>query len=192
MEMHKDTPVFLFNTAKEWEEWFHNNHDKSSAIWMKFAKKNTSAVSITYDEALQIALCYGWIDGLINKYDEIYYVTRFTPRKPKSLWSKTNQASVKKLLADGKMQPSGMTTIEIARANGSWENAYDSSAEMKIPEVFLEQLEKDKKAEEFFKTLDRANTYAIGWRLQTAKRPETRIKRMNQLLEMLKRGEKLH
>ncbi len=192
MELHKDTPVFLFKNAKEWEEWLHTNHDKFSAIWIKFAKKNTGAVSISYDEVLPVALCYGWIDGLINKYDEKYYLTRFTPRKPKSLWSKTNQNLVAQLIKSGKMQPSGLKTIETAKANGQWDVSYDTSKDMKVPQDFLKELAKDKKAQEFFSTLNRANTFAIGWRLQTAKKPEIRAKRMEKLLEMMKRREKLH
>ena len=192
MELHKDLPVYLFTATKEWEEWLENNYDKVTAIWLKFAKKNTGAVSITYDEALEVALCYGWIDGLINKFDETYYLTRFSPRKPQSVWSKTNRAAVERLLKEGKMQPGGLKTIENAKANGRWEGAYDSSKEMKVPADFLTELAKNKKAEEFFKTLNRANTYAIAWRLQTAHKPETRAKRMEILLEMMKKGEKLH
>src|SRR6185437_3384541 len=184
MEIFKDTPVFLFETPKEWEKWLHTNYDKLPAMWMKFAKKNTGAVSITYEEALQVALCYGCIDGLINKYDEKYYLTRFTPRKPQSVWSKTNRQAVEKLIKEGKMQPSGLATIENAKANGRWESAYDSSATMQVPEDFLKELAKDKKAEEFFKTLNRANTYAIAFRLQTAKKPEVRAKRMEKILAM--------
>jgi uncharacterized protein YdeI (YjbR/CyaY-like superfamily) len=192
VELHKDTPVLLFKTPKAWEVWLNKNHDKFQAIWIKFAKKDSGAVSITYDEALEGALCYGWIDGLINTYDEQYYLTRFTPRKAKSVWSKRNIEIVERLIADKKMQPSGLATIEAAKANGNWENAYDSGASMQMPEDFLEELAKDKKALEFFNSLTRANTYAIAWRLQTAKRPETRQKRMKNILTMLKKGEKFH
>ncbi len=192
MELYKDIPICLFKTPKEWEEWLHKNHDKFSAIWMKFAKKNSGVVSITYVEALQTALCYGWIDGLINKYDEKFYLTRFSPRKPQSVWSKSNRELVEKLIKDGKMQPSGLKTIEAAKANGRWESAYDSSTTMQMPDDFLKELSKDKKAEEFFRSLNRANTYAIAWRQQTAHKPETRTKRMEKILEMLKKGEKLH
>src|SRR5579872_3891225 len=134
MKKHKDLPVLLFENQQEWEEWLKKNSDKYPAIWIKFAKKNTGAVSITYDEALQVALCYGWIDGLINKYDQTYYLTRFTPRKTQSIWSKTNRQAVEKLIEDGKMQPSGMATVEFAKSNGRWENAYDSSTTMLVPE----------------------------------------------------------
>jgi len=192
MELFKDTPVFLFKTQNEWEDWLGENYDKFPAIWVKFAKKNTGAMSITYNDALQVALCYGWIDGLINKYDEKYYLTRFSPRKANSVWSKTNRELGEKLTQQGKMQQSGLAAIETAKVNGRWDNAYDSSTTMQIPEDFLQELAKDKKAEEFFKTLNRANTYAIAWRLQTAHKQETRAKRMEKILEMLKRGEKLH
>ena len=192
MEIHKDTPVFLFKNSAEWEEWLLHNHDKFPAVWIKFAKKNSGAVSITYDEALEVALCFGWIDGLINKYDETFYVTRFTPRKAKSVWSKRNVELVEQLISGGKMRSSGLQTIEEAKANGSWHAAYDSSKDMHMPEDFLKELTKDKKALEFYNSLNRANTYAIAWRLQTAKRPETRQKRMEALLTMLKKGEKFH
>jgi uncharacterized protein YdeI (YjbR/CyaY-like superfamily) len=192
MELHKNTPVLLFRIPKEWEDWLENNHDKFPAIWIKFAKKNSLAVSISYDEALEVALCYGWIDGLINKYDEKYYVTRFTPRKAKSIWSKRNVELVEQLIQERKMRASGLAVVKSAKANGSWNSAYDSSKDMRIPEDFLKELVKDKKAEAFFNSLTRANTYAIAWRLQTAKKPETRQKRMETIITMLKKGEKFH
>ena len=192
VELYKDTPILLFKTPKEWEEWLSKNYDKFPAIWIKLAKKNTGAVSITSDEALEVALCYGWIDGLINKFDDKYYLTRFTPRKSKSIWSKRNVELVEQLTHKGKMHASGLALIETAKANGSWYAAYDGSKEMQMPEDFLRELAKDKEAQEFFNSLNRANTYAIAWRIQTAKKPEMRKKRMESILEMLKRGEKFH
>lgn len=192
MELHKNTPVFLFKTIKEWEKWLDKNHTKASAVWIKFAKKKSGAIAIAYDEALLVALSYGWIDGLINAYDEKFYLTRFTPRKPQSVWSKTNREAVERLIAERKMRPAGLATVDAAKANGNWHAAYEPGSTMQMPEDFLKELAKDKKAEKFFKTLSRANTYAIAWRLQTAKRPETREKWMNIILEMLKRGEKFH
>jgi uncharacterized protein YdeI (YjbR/CyaY-like superfamily) len=141
---------------------------------------------------LTIALCFGWIDGLINKYDEKYYLTRFTPRKKTSVWSKSNQLLAEKLIAEGRMQSNGLEVIEQARLHGSWQNAYVGSKDMQIPEDFMKELAKDKKAEEFFFSLDRANTYAIAWRIQTARKPEIRKKRMKTILGMLSRSEKLH
>lgn len=190
--MHKDVPVYLFEDQDQWENWLSKNHDTYPAIWIKIAKKNTCAVSITYDEALRIALCFGWIDGLINKYDEKYYLTRFTPRKKTSVWSKSNRLLADKLIADGRMHPSGMLVIEQAKINGSWHNAYDGSKDMQVPQDFMNELAKDKKAEKFFLSLNRANTYAIAWRIQTAKKPETRKKRIETILTMLAKGEKLH
>ena len=192
MELYKDTPILLFKTPKELELWLEKQRDKFPAVWIKFAKKNSGAVSITYDEALEVALCFGWIDGLLNKFDEQFYVVRFTPRTNKSIWSKRNVELVEQLIKDKKMRQSGLAAIEMAKANGSWDAAYDSSKDMQIPEDFLKELSKDKKAESFFKSLTKANTYAIYWRLQTAKRPETRQKRMETILEMLKKGEKFH
>lgn len=192
MQMYKDIPVFLFETQDQWNEWLSKNHAKYSAIWIKFAKKNTGAVSISYEEALSVALCFGWIDGLINKYDEKYYLTRFTPRKKTSAWSKSNRSLAGKLIADGRMHQSGLQIIEEAKINGSWDHAYDASKDMQVPEDFMKELAKDKKAEEFFLSLNRANTYAIAWRIQTAKKPETRKKRIETVLAMLSRGEKLH
>lgn len=192
MEMVKDTPVYLFIIPKEWEEWLKEHHDKFPAIWLKFAKKNTGSVSTTYDEALQVALCYGWIDGLINKYDEQYYLTRFTPRKPQSVWSKTNRELAEKLIKEGRMKQSGLSAIENAKANSRWESAYDGAKNIEVPQDFLKKLGKDKKAEEFFQSLNRANIYAIAWRLQTAHKPETRERRLRMILEMMKRGEKFH
>jgi len=192
VELYKDIPILLFKTPKEWEVWLEKQHDKFPAVWIKFAKKNSGAVSITYDEALEVALCFGWIDGLLNKFDEQFYVVRFTPRTNKSIWSKRNVDLVEQLIKDKKMRPSGLAAIEMAKANGSWDAAYDSSKDMQMPEDFLKELAKDKKAEAFFNSLTRANTYAIAWRLQTAKKPETRRKRMENILEMLKKGEKFH
>jgi uncharacterized protein YdeI (YjbR/CyaY-like superfamily) len=192
VELYKDIPIYLFSTKKEWEEWLSKNHTIVSAIWMKFAKTNCGAVSISYDEALPIALSYGWIDGLINKYDDQYWLIRFTPRGEKSVWSKRNQKIVEQLIRDGKMHTAGLVAVNAAKANGSWHVSYDSPKDMKIPDDFLKELAKDKKAEEFFQGLNRANVYAIAWRLQTAKKPETREKRMHRLLAMLKKRQRLH
>src|SRR5258706_1850488 len=147
MELHKEIPVLLFKTSKAWEAWLEKNHDTFATIWLKFAKKKSSAVSLSYEDAVPIALCYGWIDSLLNKYDDKYYVIKFTPRKPKSVWSKTNQELVRSLIKTGKMQPSGLALIEAAKKNGSWDKAYDGSKSMQMPGDFLKELAKDKKAE---------------------------------------------
>ena len=155
-------------------------------------KKDSGVKSVTYDEALDVALCYGWIDGQKNKHDARSWVQKFTPRRARSIWSKRNVEHVERLIAEGKMTAAGWVQIEAAKADGRWTRAYDAAKDMKVPEDFLKELSKNKKAKAFFDTLNKANTYAIAWRLQTAKKPETRERRMNALLEMMKKGEKLH
>jgi uncharacterized protein YdeI (YjbR/CyaY-like superfamily) len=192
MDSFKNVPILHFTTPALWEAWLKKHHATEQAIWIKFAKKNSGGVSLSYDEALHVALCYGWIDGQIQKFDAQYWLTRFTPRRSKSIWSKRNCEIVTTLIAQGKMQPAGLEKIEAAKKDGRWDAAYDTSKNMVMPEDFLKALAKDKKAEAFFQTLSKANTYAIGWRLQTAKKPETREKRMQTILEMLAKGEKFH
>lgn len=159
---------------------------------MRLFKKDSGVATVTYAEALDEALCHGWIDGQLDKYDDKSWLRKFTPRRPKSFWSKRNIEHVNRLIDAGKMKPAGLKEVEAAKADGRWGRAYDSPSAMQVPDDFLTELSKHKKAQAFFKTLNKANTYAIAWRLQTAKRPETRAKRMQAILAMLKRGEKLH
>ena len=161
-------------------------------IWLRFYKKGSGIVSLNYAAALDEALCFGWIDGQSKSLDENSYLQKFTPRRARSIWSKRNIEHVARLIEEGKMNPSGLKEAEAAKTDGRWQKAYDSPANMEIPEDFLRELSKDKKAFAFYKTLNKANTYAIVWRLQTAKKPDTREKRMKAILEMLSRGEKFH
>ena len=147
---------------------------------------------MTHEEALAVALCYGWIDGQLKGLDALSWVHRFTPRRPKSTWSKRNQALVAELTAGGKMQPAGQREVDAAKADGRWDVAYDSPSKMTMPEDFLAALDHHDAARTFFATLNKANTYAIAWRLQTAKKPETRAKRMQAIIDMLSRGEAFH
>jgi uncharacterized protein YdeI (YjbR/CyaY-like superfamily) len=187
-----DLPVKEFKTQAAWEKWLAKNHDKSPGVWMRFYKKASGVKSMNYDQALDEALCYGWIDGQTNKYDDVSWVQRFTPRRPRSIWSKRNVGHVDRLTKAGKMRPSGQAQIDAAKADGRWSVAYDSHSTMEIPEDFLKALAKNKKALAFFESLNKANLYSIVFRLQTAKKPETREKRMKQILEMMKNGEKFH
>jgi len=164
----------------------------NNGIWLRIFKKVSGEKTITYDEALDEALCFGWIDGQKKTYDEKSWLQKFTPRRSKSIWSKRNKARVALLIEEKRMQPSGLKEIETAKKDGRWDKAYDSPSQMEIPSYFLAILEKDRQAYEFFKTLNKANIYAIAWRLQTAKTPETREKRMSVLLEMMKNRQKLH
>jgi uncharacterized protein YdeI (YjbR/CyaY-like superfamily) len=184
--------ILSFKTAKEFEKWLAKNHHTSQGIWLKFFKKDSSEKTITHDEALDEALCYGWIDGQLNKHDEISWLHKFIPRTTKSIWSKRNTDHTERLISLGKMKPSGLAEIEKAKADGRWAKAYDSPAEMRAPDDFITALSKNKKAKTFFESLNRANKYAITWRLQTAKKTETREKRMKAILEMLAKGEKFH
>jgi uncharacterized protein YdeI (YjbR/CyaY-like superfamily) len=187
-----DLPVIFFESWQEWRSWLEQNHKNLNGVWLRFYKKGTGIPSLNHDTALYEALCYGWIDGQAKGYDAESYLQKFTPRRPRSIWSKRNIEHVIRLEKEGKMQPAGWKEVEKAKADGRWARAYDSPTSMVIPEDFLSELSKDKKALAFFETLNKTNTYAIVWRLQTAKRPETREKRKKLILEMLARGEKFH
>jgi len=192
MGTEKEPSIIAFSTAKIWREWLEENHCLSSGIWLRFFKKDSGTVSVTYDEALDEALCYGWIDGQLQKYDEKSWLRKFTPRRPRSIWSNWNKEHVKRLTAAGKMQPAGLKEVSIAKEDGRWEAAYDSASTMTIPKDFLEELSKNSQAKAFFDTLNKANVYAIAWRLQTAKKPETRQKRLRMIVDMLAEEEKFH
>ena len=163
-----------------------------SRVWIRFFKKASREKGITYSEALDEALSYGWIDSLLNTYDADSYIQKFSPRTAKSVWSKRNREHALRLIKARKMRPAGTAAVEAAKKDGRWDGAYDSPANMKIPTDFMAELKKDKKAKAFFDTLNRANLYAIGWRLQTAKKQETRAKRMAAILAQLKAGKKFH
>ncbi|MBV9159651.1 MAG: YdeI/OmpD-associated family protein [Candidatus Kaiserbacteria bacterium] len=184
--------VLTCESQKEFEKWLAKHHATSKGVWLRFFKKHSGKRSFTYGEALDIALCYGWIDSLVNKYDADSYIQKFSPRGPKSVWSKRNREHVARLIKAKRMKAEGLGQVKAAKKDGRWDGAYDSPANMKIPADFTAALRKDKKAKAFFDTLNRANLYAIGWRLQTAKKPETRAKRMAAILAQLKAGKKFH
>ena len=184
--------ILSFASLREWERWLAKNQGRSEGIWLRFFKKGSGIASVTYDEALDGALCYGWIDGQLKPYDAQSWLRKFTPRRPKSPWSKRNIEHVTRLSRAGRMKPAGLKEVESAKSDGRWEKAYDPGSTMSLPADFLERLSKDRTAKAFFESLNRANTYAIGWRLQTAKRPETRAKRVKELLTMLANGKKFH
>lgn len=181
-----------FRTPADFRVWLEKNHHRTDALGVRIFKKASGRVSITYGEALDEALCYGWIDGLKLPYDELSWVQRFTQRRAKSAWSKVNTEHVARLTRDGRMRPPGQAVIDAAKADGRWQAAYDSAATANVPSDLLAALDKNKKARAFFDSLSKSNLYAIAWRLQTAKRPETRAHRMQQILEKLRKGEKFH
>lgn len=187
-----DQPIIAFESPHEWEAWLSKNHNISQGIWLRLFKKASQQKSITYAEALDGALCYGWIDGQKKSYDAESWIQKFTPRRKRSVWSKRNTEHISRLMKYGKMKPAGLQAVAAAKADGRWENAYDASSNATLPEDFLKELNKDKKAKAFYETLNRTNTYAIIYRLQSAKKPETRARRMKEFLAMLAKGEKLY
>src|SRR5262245_35395811 len=185
-------PTLLFASKKKWTDWLAKQHDKSAGVWLKLAKKNTGIASITYEEALDVALCYGWIDGQKGSFDEQYWLQKFTPRGPKSIWSKINTEKVEKLIKSGDMMPAGLKAIEAAKRDGRWDAAYASQKNISVPPDFQVALDKNKKAKDFFATLKSSERYSFLFRIQTAKMAETRVKRIQQFVEMLERNEKFH
>lgn len=186
-----DLPIKLFKTAAAWEKWLLAHTDAAGA-WLKIAKKDTGVSSVSYAEALDVALCYGWIDGLKRSCDAQYFLQRFTPRRAKSVWSKINVAKIEKLVAEGRMGEGGLREINAAKADGRWDVAYDSARNMPVPDELAAALAKNKKAKAFFDKLDRTNHYAFCWRVQTAKKPETKAARVAKFVAMLAKGEKIH
>jgi uncharacterized protein YdeI (YjbR/CyaY-like superfamily) len=184
--------VAAFSSARELERWLARNHAKSNGVWVRFFKKNSGVLSVSYDEALDAAICFGWIDGQLKKYDEKSWLRKFTPRRPRSVWSKRNRDHAERLIRTGKMRAAGRREVEAAKQDGRWNDAYDSASRMVIPEDFLKELARNRRAKAFFDTLNRANVYAIVWRLQTAKTPATRQRRLETILAMLAEGKKFH
>jgi uncharacterized protein YdeI (YjbR/CyaY-like superfamily) len=189
MEMHKDLPIIFFKDFDSWLEWLEKNFSDTKGIWIKFAKKASNIPSITYEEAREGALMYGWIDGLKNALDENYYTLRFTPRRPKGVWSKINCKIVENLIKEGKMKPSGLREVENARKDGRWDAAYESQSKITVPEDFEKALNKKPKAKAFFLTINSTNRYAFLYRIHTAKKPETRAARIERFVSMLENGE---
>jgi len=187
-----DPPIISFGSQAEWREWLEQNHTLESGIWLQFYKKGSGTPSVSYAQALDEALCHGWIDGQLKRGDENFYLQKFTPRRKKSMWSKRNIEHIARLEQDGKMAPPGWKEVEAARADGRWDSSYDSPGNMTIPEDLLIELSKEPASLAFFESLNRANKYAISWRLQSAGKPEIREKRLKSILEMMAKGEKFH
>ena len=192
IETRAGLPIVPFGSAAAWEEWLREHHAESRGVWIKLAKVGTGVPSVTYAEALDVALCHGWIDGQKAPYDATYWLQRFTRRGPRSNWSKINRDKASALIEQGRMMPTGQREIDAAMQDGRWEAAYDSARTMTVPEDLQARLDQEPRARDFFATLDRANRYAILYRVQTAKRPETRARRIEQLVAMLAEGKKIH
>jgi uncharacterized protein YdeI (YjbR/CyaY-like superfamily) len=181
-----------FRSSKEFRAWLAKEHARAPGLLLRIYKKGSGVPSVTYAEALDQALCFGWIDGQKLPFDADSWVQKFTPRRAKSGWSKINVAHVDRLIREGQMTAAGLKEVEAAKADGRWAAAYDSFATATVPPEFVKELARNAKAKQFYATLNKANLYAIAYRLQTAKRPETKIKRMKLIIDMLARGEKFH
>jgi uncharacterized protein YdeI (YjbR/CyaY-like superfamily) len=190
--MASETPKRLFKSKKDWAEWLEKNHGKSAGLWLRVAKNDSGVRSVSYKEALDVALCYGWIDGQKKPENEKTWLQRFVLRSERSLWSKINREKASALIANGEMKAAGLEAIERSKKNGRWEAAYDSPSGSTVPEDFQAALERNARAKAFFETLDRANWYAVLWRIQTVKKAETRARKIREFVGMLARGEKRH
>lgn len=185
-------PSRLFKNQDAWAEWLGKNHAKHSGLWLRIAKKDCGLKSVSYAEALEVALCYGWIDGQKRPKDDRTWLQRFVPRSEKSIWSKINRKKALALTKSGHMQPAGLEAVNCAKINGRWDSAYDSPSRATIPEDLSIALAASQRANEFFQTLNAANRYAILFRIQNVKKAETRARKIVQFIAMLERHEKLH
>lgn len=189
---NKDLPTIHFESPQEWEAWLEENHATSEGLWIKFAKKGSGITSISHQEALDAALCFGWIDGQTASFDDQFWLQRFTPRGPKSKWSVINRERVNELSAQGKVRPRGLAEVEAAQRDGRWEAAYAGQRTITVPDDLQRKLDENPQARDFFASLDSKNRYAILYRIQDAKKPETRARRIDKFVAMLNEGKKIH
>jgi uncharacterized protein YdeI (YjbR/CyaY-like superfamily) len=191
--MVADLPELLVRDAAAWRQWLEDNHAGSPGVWVVLAKKGTTQpTSLIYDQALAEAACFGWIDGQLGRRDEATYRQRFTPRRPRSAWSANNVALAGRLIADGRMRPSGLLAVERAKADGRWEAAYAGSASIEVPADLAEALAADAGAQAAFERLNRLNRYAVLYRVSTAATAKARARRVDRFVAMLSRGEAIY
>ncbi|MDA4136930.1 MAG: YdeI/OmpD-associated family protein [Thaumarchaeota archaeon] len=184
--------IVEFKSAAEWEEWLTENHSSSKGVWIRLFKKGSGVASVTNPEALDAALCYGWITGQIRPYDGTSWLGRFVPRRPKSIWSKINVSHVERLTKEGRMKPAGLKQVDEAKRDGRWARAYSPPSKAEVPADFTAALKKNKAALAFFRTLNRANVYAVVFRLENAKSEQARKAKIDQMVKMFERGERFH
>jgi uncharacterized protein YdeI (YjbR/CyaY-like superfamily) len=187
-----DLAVRHFERQKDWANWLAENHSSSPGVWLQLAKKGADIQSVSYDEAIEVALCFGWIDGHKKTYSEQFWLQKFTRRSDNSIWSKNNKDKALALIKEGKMKPAGLQEVDRAKSDGRWDAAYDSASKATVPSDFQSALDSNTRAKNFFETLDGRNRYAILFRIQTAKKAETRAKKIAQFVQMLERHEKVH
>lgn len=187
-----DLPTLSFASQAKWESWLDDNHAEAPGLWLKIAKKAACIETVTHAEALDVALCFGWIDGQRGRLDDDWFIQRFTPRRARSRWSQINRDKAERLIADGRMRPAGLREVERAKEDGRWDAAYASQSTIEVPDDLQQALDANSAAKEFFETLDSRNRYAVLYRVHDAKRAETRTRRIEQFVAMLARGEKIH
>jgi uncharacterized protein YdeI (YjbR/CyaY-like superfamily) len=192
MDPKAGDPVLAFADAAAFERWLAAEHARASVVWIKHAKKSSGVATVTWTEAVDVALCYGWIDGQAKSLDDHWYLQRYTPRRAASVWSKINRERVARLIGGGRMRPAGLAEVERAKADGRWDAAYDSPATATVPDDLASALARNKRAAAAFAALDAANRYAVLHRLMTAKLPATRARRLTTFVEMLAAGKTLH
>jgi uncharacterized protein YdeI (YjbR/CyaY-like superfamily) len=190
--MAEDLPIIAFASAAELESWLEENHAGCGGLWLKIAKKDSGVESVSYAEALELALCFGWIDSQKRGFDRKYFLQRFTPRRPRGKWSRINRDKAEALIAAGAIRAAGLAEIEAAKADGRWDTAYEGQRKATVPSDLRRELDRNETAGEFFAKLDSANRYAIIYRLGEAKKAETRQRRLAKFVAMLERGEKIH
>ncbi len=190
--MPDELPIVLFAAPADLEAWLEQESAGSAGIWLKIAKKGSGVESVSYAEALEVALCFGWIDSQKRGFDEKHFLQRFTPRRPRGRWSRINRQKAEGLIESGRMRPSGLAEVEAAKGDGRWEDAYEGQRAAEVPPDLQRELDRNAAAREFFATLDSANRYAIVYRLGEAKKQETRERRLRKFVEMLEKGEKVH
>jgi uncharacterized protein YdeI (YjbR/CyaY-like superfamily) len=187
-----DLPVLTFPSAADWHEWLAVHGTTSAGVWLRTAKKGAAEPTVSYQDALEVALCFGWIDGQKGPLDDEYWLQRFTPRKPGSRWSRINTQKAEALLAAGRLQPAGLREVDLAKADGRWDVAYENQRDASVPPDLRQALDANQAASEFFETISRVNRYAILYRIQTVKRPETRARKIEQYVQMLAEHKTIH
>ena len=192
MTKKTELPTIPFASRDAWSAWLEEHHATANGLWLKIARKGSGIDTVSFAEALEVALCYGWIDGQRKRFDGDYYLQKFTPRRPRSRWSKINREKATELIEKGMMRPAGLREVERAKADGGWDAAYDSPSTATVPDDLRRELERDPRAMSFFSTLNSANRYAILYQIQEARRPETRARRIEKYVAMLAEGKKLY
>jgi uncharacterized protein YdeI (YjbR/CyaY-like superfamily) len=192
MTAKRELPILAVDSRDAWDAWLAERHETSSGVRLKLTKKGGAKPGVSYRDAVEVALAYGWIDGQASKLDDDFWLCRFTPRRPRSNWSKINRGRAEELIARGEMKPAGLRQVEQAKADGRWDRAYEAPSAASVPDDLRAALERNARAREFFGTLNKTNRYAILYRIEDARKPETRARRIQKYVAMLEAGEKVY